>query len=51
MTPESPFQTNEFKSFESYFKEKYDIRVINKNQPLINVKSLGVSKINYLIPR
>lgn len=51
MTPESSFPTCEYETYKKYFSEKYNIRVANKNQPMIKVKSLGVSKINYLIPR
>lgn len=51
MTPESAFPTSEYDTYGTYFKEKYSIHVINKKQPMIKVKSLGVSKINYLTPR
>lgn len=51
MTPESAFPTKEYETYKSYFSDKYNILVTNKNQPMIKVKSLGVSKINYLIPR
>lgn len=51
MSPESPFPNGEYDTFGTYFKEKYDICVVNKKQPLIKVKSLGVSKINFLTPR
>lgn len=51
MTPESPFPTKEYDTYKSYFSGKYYIHVTNKNQPMIKVKSLGVSKINYLTPR
>lgn len=51
MTPESAFPTSDYDTYETYFKEKYNINVFNKNQPMIKVKSLGVSKINYLTPR
>ncbi|VVC34156.1 PAZ domain,Helicase, C-terminal,Ribonuclease III domain,DEAD/DEAH box helicase domain,P-loop containing [Cinara cedri] len=51
MTPESAFPTNEFDTYESYFLDKYSINVMNKTQPMIKVKSLRVSKINYLTPK
>lgn len=51
MSPESCFPTSEYDTYETYFSDKYGIRVAEKNQPMIKVKSLGVSKINYLIPR
>lgn len=51
MTPESAFPTIEYDTYETYFSEKYSIRVVNKTQPMIKVKSLGISKINYLTPR
>lgn len=51
MTPESGFPTSEYDTYETYFKEKYNIHVTVENQPMIKVKSLGVSKINYLIPK
>lgn len=51
MTPESSFPTPEYDTYETYFKDKYSIQVSVENQPMIKVKSLGVSKINYLIPR
>lgn len=51
MTPESCFPTAEYDTYKSYFNDKYSIQVTNKNQPMIKVKSLGVSKINYLTPR
>jgi len=51
MTPESSFPTSEYDTYETYFSEKYSINVTHKDQPMIKVKSLGVSKLNYLIPR
>lgn len=51
MTPESCFPTSEYDTYQTYFSDKYNIHVANKNQPMIKVKSLGVTKINYLVPR
>jgi len=51
MTPESSFPTSEYDTYATYFSDKYSIQVAQKNQPMIKVKSLGVSKINYLVPR
>lgn len=51
MTPSSAFPTSDYDTYESYFSNKYNISVTNQNQPMIQVKSLGVSKINYLTPR
>ncbi|XP_026808824.1 endoribonuclease Dicer-like isoform X3 [Rhopalosiphum maidis] len=51
MTPESSFPTSEYDTYATYFSDKYSIHITHKNQPMIKVKSLGVSKINYLIPR
>lgn len=51
MTPESSFPTSEYDTYATYFSDKYSIHVTQKNQPMIKVKSLGVSKINYLVPR
>lgn len=51
MTPESCFPTSEYETYKTYFSDKYNIQVTNENQPMIKVKSLGVSKINYLIPK
>ncbi|XP_027844608.1 endoribonuclease Dicer isoform X4 [Aphis gossypii] len=51
MTPESSFPTSEYDTYETYFSDKYSINVTHKDQPMIKVKSLGVSKLNYLIPR
>lgn len=51
MTPESNFPTSEYDTYEKYFSDKYSIEVVNKNQPMIQVKSLGISKMNYLVPR
>ncbi|XP_016665103.1 endoribonuclease dcr-1 isoform X5 [Acyrthosiphon pisum] len=51
MTPESSFPTSEYDTYATYFSDKYSIQVAHKNQPMIKVKSLGVSKINYLVPR
>jgi len=51
MTPESAFPTSEYETYATYFSDKDGIHVVHKNQPMIKVKSLGVSKINYLVPR
>uniref|UniRef100_A0A2H8TDA5 Endoribonuclease Dicer n=1 Tax=Melanaphis sacchari TaxID=742174 RepID=A0A2H8TDA5_9HEMI len=51
MTPDSSFPTSEYDTYATYFSDKYSIHVTHKNQPMIKVKSLGVSKINYLIPK
>ncbi|XP_050430735.1 endoribonuclease dcr-1 isoform X3 [Adelges cooleyi] len=51
MSPESIFPSNNYDTYQDYFEDKYTIRVTNKDQPLIQVKSLGVPKINYLVPR
>lgn len=51
MTPASAFPTADYETYEKYFSDKYGIHVCNKEQPMIKVKSLRVSKINYLTPR
>ncbi|XP_025190355.1 endoribonuclease Dicer-like [Melanaphis sacchari] len=51
MTPESPFPSSEYDTYAHYFNDKYNINVTHNDQPLITVKSLSVSKTNYLIPR
>lgn len=51
MNPDSAFPTSEYDTYATYFSDKYGIHVVDKNQPMIKVKSLGVSKMNYLVPR
>lgn len=50
MTPESAFPSNDFDSYETYFIDKYNIKVVNKNQPMIKTKSMDITKIDYLVP-
>lgn len=51
MTPASSFPSNDFDSYETYFIDKYNIKVAIKDQPMIRTKSMNVDKINYLVPR
>ncbi|KAF5273493.1 hypothetical protein FQA39_LY07510 [Lamprigera yunnana] len=46
----SMFPSEEFESYESYFKEKYDKDIINRDQPLLLVKSIS-KRLNCLRPR
>ncbi|XP_050534312.1 endoribonuclease Dicer-like isoform X2 [Daktulosphaira vitifoliae] len=51
MSPESIFPSDNYDTYKDYFQDKYSIKVTNPDQPLIQVKSLGVQKINYIVPR
>ncbi|XP_069680713.1 endoribonuclease Dicer isoform X2 [Periplaneta americana] len=50
LTPRSPFPSNEYESFDDYYYKKYKISIVNKHQPLLEVKAIS-NKINCLRPR
>ncbi|XP_021927095.1 endoribonuclease Dicer-like isoform X2 [Zootermopsis nevadensis] len=50
LTPASPFPSEEYTSYEDYYKQKYKLSIINKDQPLLEVKAIS-NKINCLRPR
>lgn len=50
MTEKSQFPSEEFQSYEDYFRNKYNLEVFCKDQPLIEVKAIS-SKINCIRPR
>lgn len=50
MTEKSQFPSEEFQSYEDYFRNKYNIEVFCKDQPLLEVKAIS-SKINCIRPR
>jgi len=51
MTPESSFPSLDYETYAQYFKEKYNIDITHNDQPLLQVKSLNVTKTNFLVPR
>lgn len=51
LKPSSPFPSADALTYEKYFAEKYNIKTVDKNQPLLRVKSLDVTSHNYLIPK
>lgn len=51
MTPESSFPQTHFGTYESYFSEKYDVWVSNKEQPMVEAKLVNMSTVDFLTPR
>lgn len=51
MTPESSFPSLGYDTYAQYFNDKYHIDVTHNDQPLVKVKSLNVTKTNFLVPR
>ena len=49
-TPLSPFPSQDFTSYAEYYERKYKLSIINKEQPLLEVKIIPI-KNNYLRPR
>lgn len=50
MDPETSFPTQEYNTYDEYFTAKYNLAIIHKNQPLLEVKTV-TKNINYLRPR
>ena len=50
LTAASPFPSEHYTSYEDYYNEKYKLGIINRDQPLLEVKAVS-NKINCLRPR
>lgn len=50
LTPASQFPSDNYTTYEDYFNQKYKLGIINKDQPLLEVKAVS-NKINCLRPR
>ncbi|KAG8191987.1 hypothetical protein JTE90_002257 [Oedothorax gibbosus] len=50
LTPQSDFPDMEYESFETYYKKKYGITIMNHNQPLLDVDHTS-ARLNLLTPR
>ncbi|KAL1131764.1 hypothetical protein AAG570_011377 [Ranatra chinensis] len=49
-SPESQFPSETYQSYAQYFNQRYSQKIVNMNQPLIEVRAIS-SKINCLLPR
>lgn len=50
LTPQSDFPDMEYESFETYYKKKYGITIMNHDQPLLDVDHTS-ARLNLLTPR
>ncbi|GFU19604.1 endoribonuclease Dicer [Nephila pilipes] len=50
LTPKSDFPDMEYESFEAYYAKKYDINIMNHDQPLLDVDHTS-ARLNLLTPR
>ncbi|GFV60263.1 endoribonuclease Dcr-1 [Trichonephila clavipes] len=50
LTPKSDFPDMEYESFEAYYAKKYDIKIMNHDQPLLDVDHTS-ARLNLLTPR
>lgn len=50
LTPASPFPSQDYSSYEAYYRQKYKLSIMSKGQPLLEVKAIS-NKINCLRPR
>jgi len=50
LTPASQFPSENYTTYENYYSQKYELDIINKHQPLLEVKAVS-NKINCLRPR
>lgn len=50
LTPKSDFPDLEYETFETYYKKKYNITIMNHNQPLLDVDHTS-ARLNLLTPR
>ncbi|XP_022250670.1 endoribonuclease Dicer-like [Limulus polyphemus] len=50
LTPQSDFPDAEFETFEKYYNKKYDIKIMNLDQPLLDVDHTS-ARLNFLTPR
>ncbi|XP_054708066.1 endoribonuclease Dicer-like [Uloborus diversus] len=50
LTPASDFPDTEYASFEEYYLKKYDIAIVNRDQPLLDVDHTS-ARLNLLTPR
>ncbi|GBM53432.1 Endoribonuclease Dcr-1 [Araneus ventricosus] len=50
LTPKSDFPDMEYESFEAYYEKKYDIKIMNHDQPLLDVDHTS-ARLNLLTPR
>jgi len=50
LTPASQFPSENYTTYEDYYNQKYKLSIINKHQPLLEVKAVS-NKINCLRPR
>jgi endoribonuclease Dicer len=50
LTSSSPFPSEDYNSYEHYYSQKYELDIINKDQPLLEVKAIS-NKLNYLRPK
>lgn len=41
LTPQSSFPSDDYRSYEDYFYDKHQLRVTDRNQPLIEVKAIS----------
>ncbi|XP_046981769.1 endoribonuclease Dicer-like isoform X1 [Schistocerca americana] len=50
MSPQTPFPSPDVSSYEDYFVSKYNLTIVQKEQPLLEVKSIPKT-LNWLRPR
>lgn len=50
LTSSSPFPSEDYTSYEHYYSQKYELDIINKDQPLLEVKAIS-NKLNFLRPK
>nr|BAW35366.1 Dicer3 [Locusta migratoria] len=50
MSPQTDFPSSDVKTYEEYFLSKYNLTIVQKNQPLLEVKSIPKT-LNWLRPR
>jgi hypothetical protein len=50
LTPASQFPSDNYTTYENYYNQKYKLGIVNKQQPLLEVKAVS-NKINCLRPR
>ncbi|CAG2100109.1 unnamed protein product [Medioppia subpectinata] len=50
LSPESPFPDDGYETFEKYYSGKYNIEIMNKSQPLLDVDHTS-ARLNLLTPR
>jgi endoribonuclease Dicer len=50
LTSSSPFPSEDYTSYEHYYSQKYELDIVNKDQPLLEVKAIS-NRLNYLRPK